>query len=111
MKELQHIDDDLIYDIIIGKNAQENWNIIDNAKSDDWWFHIDDFPSCHVILKTIENIKPSKKIINYCACLCKENSKLKNNKNVKIIYTQIKNIKKADIVGSVYTKNTKIIKC
>jgi len=110
MKELQYIENDNTYNIIIGKSAIENWYIIEKAKSDDLWFHIDNYPSCHVILRTIENIKPSKEIIIRCGLLCKENSKLRNQKNIKIIYTQIKNIKKADIVGSVYTKNTKIIK-
>ena len=40
------------FDIIIGKNAKENWDIIDNYSQSDIWFHLDNFPSCHVILKT-----------------------------------------------------------
>ena len=112
MKELKYYDinDNIEYDIIIGKNAQENWNIIDKANKNDYWFHIDKFPSCHVILTVHENIKPYKSVLYYCANLCKENSKYKNNKNVKINYTQIKNITKAEIVGSVYLKSSKTIK-
>ena len=83
----------------------------------DLWFHIADYPSCHVIIKkygieegdTEENINYSNQIIFLGANLCKKNSKYKNEKKIKIVYTLIKNIKKGKIIGSVYTKNEKYI--
>jgi predicted ribosome quality control (RQC) complex YloA/Tae2 family protein len=51
-------------------------------------------------------------VINFCAATCKEGSNVKFNKNVKIIYTKIKNvkIKKTDKPGTVTASNTKSTK-
>lgn len=105
--------EDYVYKISIGKNAQENWDIISSASQNDIWFHLGkDMPSPHVILK-IPNLFKLKKIPNYitkqCALLCKIHSKYNNIKKVPIIYTEIKNVIKTNIVGSVYTSNTKTI--
>lgn len=55
----------------------------------------------------------NKKYIKYItkqgALLCKQNSKYRSDKNVSIIYTQIKNITKTNIIGTVITTNTKTI--
>jgi len=113
MKEYDYhsIHDECKYKIKVGESAQENWDIIDNASQNDIWFHVEGHPSCHVILEIGDKKKiPHKSVINYCGSLCKEGSSLKNNKNTKIIYTNIKNVKKADNPGSVTTKNTKELK-
>jgi predicted ribosome quality control (RQC) complex YloA/Tae2 family protein len=100
-----------IYTIKVGENAQENWEIIGEANGSDIWFHVDKFPSCHVVLNA--NSIPLKKIhrsvINFCASICKEGSKQKNSKKVSIIYTEIRNvtINKKGAVGSVFTRKTK----
>lgn len=96
----------------IGKNKEENFEIIDQADLDDIWFHVNEFPSCHVIasLKDVNyNKKELYKIIKYGAVLCKKYSKYASVKNLDIIYTKIKNVKKTDIIGTVETSNTKII--
>jgi predicted ribosome quality control (RQC) complex YloA/Tae2 family protein len=100
------------YQIIIGRNAQENWNIIDTSDDNDIWFHLEDNPSPHVILKTnnINKNKISKNVIKLCSCLCKQYSKFNNMNNISIIYTEIKNIVKGKEVGSVITNNIKKIK-
>ena len=99
-------------EIIMGKSAEENWKIIDDSHENDIWFHLDDYPSPHIILKTNNrDIKLiNKQTLIHCASLCKEHSKYTNMKNISIIYTKIKNVKKADIIGSVFTSSTKIIK-
>lgn len=114
MKNLQIYDSVLknTFDIVIGTSAKENWEIIDNASETDIWFHLDDYSSSHVILKT-NNYKLkefNKQTFIYCAHLCKQHSKYKNQKNIEIIYTQIKNIKKGDIIGSVIVNNSKKLK-
>jgi len=49
-------------------------------------------------------------IIKKGAILCKQNTnKLKSCKNVSIIYTNITNVTKTDILGSVIATNTKCI--
>jgi predicted ribosome quality control (RQC) complex YloA/Tae2 family protein len=96
----------------IGKNAQDNFNIIDQANENDLWFHLADYPSCHVIA-SIPNLniskKELKKIIKQGALLCKINSKYKKENNLEVIYTEVKNVKKTEVIGEVITSNIKTI--
>jgi predicted ribosome quality control (RQC) complex YloA/Tae2 family protein len=107
-----NLNDELIY--IVGENAQDNWNLIDASSQNDLWFHLENHPSSHVVLKmpNIKNAekKISKQSIIHCAVECKNYSKLKNTKKVSVIYTEIKNVTKADKPGSVYTKKIRVIK-
>ena len=100
----------VLYIIKIGKNKEENWKIIQESEDNDFWFHLNDYPSCHVIITSNGNKKLDNKVLKRGAVLCKQYSKYSNFKNLEIIYTKIKNIKLSDEVGSVITKNTKIIK-
>lgn len=92
--------------IIIGQNAQENWNII-NFNCDFIWLHLNSFPSCHVIIK---DNNPDEEVLNYAAQLCKDNTKFKNLKNVKVCYTKCNNLKKGPDVGSVIYKSKRQVK-
>jgi predicted ribosome quality control (RQC) complex YloA/Tae2 family protein len=100
--------------ILIGQTQHENDEIIDQGDFEDFWVHASDNPSCHVVITsndyTMYTKKEIRKIITRGACLCKSNtSKLKNEKNVKFIYTKLKNVDKTDIPGQVVTINTKFI--
>lgn len=101
------------YKIIVGKNAIENWKIIDDAKAEDIWFHVDNVASCHVVLHMYNDFdfdcveKFRKDLIMECARICKTKSKSRDEKKVKIIYTTIDNIKKTHPVGSVKILNLK----
>ena len=97
---------DIIFNIYIGNTASENWKLIDNADDFDLWFHIDDDSSSHVIIKQIleknVDIIYNDEIIKIAAEYCKLYSKYKNScKKIKIIYSEIKNIKKGKCIGSV----------
>jgi predicted ribosome quality control (RQC) complex YloA/Tae2 family protein len=106
MKEDNTFENNLIR---IGQNAEENHFIIKNSNQNDIWFHLDKLPSCHVIISS-NNQEITKNMIYYCADLVKNNTKYKNFKNVKVIYTEIKNIKCNDVKGAVIIKGkTKII--
>lgn len=101
---------------IIGKNAQDNFDIIDESQDNDIWFHIENESSCHVIAKLSKELlleldkKELRTIIKKGSLLCKENTpKYKKEKKVCIIYTFCKNIKKTNIIGCVETQNTKQI--
>jgi predicted ribosome quality control (RQC) complex YloA/Tae2 family protein len=97
-----------IFEITVGRNSKENWELIDRSENDELWFHVDDKPSCHVFIKKPLNIDIiPKDVIIRGAQLCKEYSKYKNDKKVKIIYTTIDNIKKAKDIGSVRILNLK----
>lgn len=92
--------------IKIGKNAQENWDLID-IHPDFMWFHLNSFPSCHVI---IESDSPNDNEIKIAAELCKENTKYKNLKNIKVCYTTCSNLKKGTDIGSVIYKSKRKVK-
>ena len=92
--------------IIIGQNAQENWNLI-NFDCDYIWLHLNSFPSCHVI---IEDNNPEPEVLEYAAQLCKENTKYRNLKNLKICYTKCNNLKKGKDIGSVVYKSKRQVK-
>lgn len=98
----------------IGKNKNENFEVIDMGSDDDIWFHAKDESSCHVVCEIPDDInkKELRYIIKTGALLCKINTnKLKSLSNIEIIYTQIKNITKTEVPGCVLTKNTKTIVC
>ena len=102
MKELEF--NDTI--IILGENAQDNWNIID-FESDYIWLHLDSFPSCHVI---ICDESPDNETIMYASELCKSKTKYKNLKNVYVCHTKCSNLKKGNDVGSVVYKSKRQVK-
>jgi predicted ribosome quality control (RQC) complex YloA/Tae2 family protein len=98
----------------IGKTQNDNFSVIDKGTPDDLWFHAKHISSCHVVCEVPTDIikKDMKYIITAGALLCKNNTnKLKSEKNVEIIYTNIKNITKTTIPGAVTTQNTKVIIC
>jgi len=114
----------------IGKNAKNNFEIIDESDPNDIWFHLKDVSSCHVIacLKNIQyttrddelpnfydidfdtlDKKEKQQITTQGALLCKQYSRLKSMKNVEIIYTKIEHVEKLDVIGSVLTCQEKMI--
>jgi predicted ribosome quality control (RQC) complex YloA/Tae2 family protein len=92
--------------IIIGQNAQENWNIID-FNSGFIWLHLNSYPSCHVIIK---DDNPSQETLMFAAELCKENTKYRNLRNLKVCYTTCNNLKKGPDVGSIIYKSNRQVK-
>jgi predicted ribosome quality control (RQC) complex YloA/Tae2 family protein len=93
----------------LGRNAKENFELIDEANDINdnyWWFHTYDTSSGHCIVCS-ENI--DKQMILFAGSLVKRYSKLKDDKKVKIIYTQIKNIVKAKTIGQVIVSNNPFI--
>jgi predicted ribosome quality control (RQC) complex YloA/Tae2 family protein len=104
---IKSLDQSITYHI--GKNAQENYDIIDSAKADDIWFHVNNRPSNHVIAEMPEDIDRSqiRYIVKQGAVLCKQYSKYSSEKNVDIIWTRVKNVSKSGALGSVITTDTK----
>lgn len=98
-----------VYTIRRGVSAQDNWDLIDDSLPDDIWFHLDDHPSPHVVIKKEHSMQIPYRCINKAAQICKEYSKLTNSRRVKVIYTQIKYVKKADTVGAVHIRKTKLV--
>ena len=87
---------------IVGENSHENWNLLElynNLNEKYIWFHLDSFPSCFVFMLS-EDIMNTD-LLNYGALLCKNNTKYKNLKNIKICYTTINKLKKTENIGEV----------
>jgi predicted ribosome quality control (RQC) complex YloA/Tae2 family protein len=90
----------------LGKNAQDNWDIISKAENEWLWFHLDKFPSGHVIIcKNKDQINDEE--IKYACDLCVSNSKYKSLKNLGVVYCEINNLSIGEDVGSVYFKSNK----
>jgi len=97
----------------VGKDAQSNFDLLDQAESKDIWFHVEGAPSAHVIMEVGESWdkKQMRNAITQGAVLCKQHSKSKSDKKVVIVYTAVANVKKTNLVGSVTTSfcKTKVI--
>jgi predicted ribosome quality control (RQC) complex YloA/Tae2 family protein len=108
-KYIPYLDTTITYHV--GQNALDNFNILDKARLDDIWFHLENTSSGHIICKINEeyNKKELKYITVQGAVLCKQYSKRKSDKKVNIIYTRVKNVTKTNILGQVKIDNFKSI--
>ena len=91
----------------LGRNALENFDLIDNSYPEDWWFHLEDYPSGHCVISSTKNelFECNNEMKIFASNLIIQYSKAKNDKKVKIIFTQIKNLVKTKTVGQVIVKN------
>tara|TARA_B100001175_G_scaffold309498_1_gene311287 strand:- start:994 stop:1338 length:345 start_codon:yes stop_codon:yes gene_type:complete len=100
---------------VIGKNAQDNWDIFEKANTinpDYIWFHLNSFPSSYVIMyATLKELRDNSynDYLNYGAQLCKNNSKYRDLKNIKICYTSLKKLKKTEKIGELNVSGKKNI--
>ena len=94
-----------IINIVIGKNAEDNWKILAKSRQNDIIFHLDKLSSPYVIILNPPNIISSKTLY-YVASLCKEHSKYNNIDRVAVIYTTVKNVSRGDVLGSLIMKKT-----
>jgi len=96
----------------IGENAQDNFDLIDDSNPHDIWFHLNNNSSSHVVASIPEGLKRKEKgyVIRSGALLCKnDNAKSRTQKQVEIIFTAIRNVKKTDIAGSVELIESNVI--
>lgn len=96
--------------IYVGKNDKQNEYILSKiAKPEDYWFHAQDIPSSHIIVKVNGELKDE--IILKAAELTKRNSKAALGSKVSIVYTKRKFVKKNSNVkaGFVVYKNEKTV--
>ena len=73
------------FDVYVGENATENWELIDKYIEYKYtWFHLASFPSCHVFVDT-KYINPQT--IYMIANVCKQNTKFRNIKHLEKLNT------------------------
>lgn len=100
----------------IGKNAADNFAILDLAEPHHIWFHVEGSPSSHVIaavpsnFQTVADKKTILSIVKQGAVLCKQHSTSASDKKVPIMYAHVANVQKHDhIVGSVIASKYKTV--
>ena len=90
----------------LGENAQDNWDLFEKSKkiNENYiWFHLNSFASPYVIMyATMDDIKTMREsYLNYGASLCLENSKYSYLRDTKIIYCELKKLKKGNKIGEI----------
>ena len=96
---------------VVGKDANDNFQILQDSGHDDIWFHIDGSSSAHVIAKIPVGLTINKKhmlrIIKQGAVICKEVSKYASHKNVKIIFASVNDVTPTEKLGTVIVSKAK----
>ena len=97
------------YKIMLGTSERENVYLLENSKASDFWFHLKDRPSCHVIVQNSKKVIPDS-VINQAAVLCAKFS-VDFGGTYEVDFTQRRNVKiqsGANVLYNPYT--TTIIK-
>ena len=80
--------------IYAGKNnLQNDYITLRLADKKDIWFHVKDYPGCHVVVVTNETIPPDSTLTE-AATIAATYSKANDGKNIAVDYTWVKNVKK-----------------
>ena len=79
------------YKIMLGTSERENIYLLQNSKASDFWFHLKDRPSCHVIVQNTKKTIPDD-VINQAAVLCAKFS-VQNPGVYEVDFTQRRNVK------------------
>ncbi|HRM35671.1 MAG TPA: NFACT RNA binding domain-containing protein [Aliarcobacter cryaerophilus] len=79
------------FKIMLGANERENIYLLENSKASDFWFHLKDRPSCHVIVQNSKKDLPQN-IIEKAASLCAKFS-VDFGGTYEVDFTQRRNVK------------------
>jgi predicted ribosome quality control (RQC) complex YloA/Tae2 family protein len=91
--------------ILIGQNVKDNDQLLKLYGHTDYiWLHLKAYPSSHVVI--LDN-NPSYEIIELAAKACRDNTKYRSIKNLKVSYTKYNNVQKTTIPGAVNFKSNK----
>lgn len=100
------------FKIYIGKNNRQNDEIVSKVShGEDYWFHVQNAPGSHILLKVPDSNEPDDNIIYECCKLAKKYSTAKDSTKAGVIYTKRKFLKKPPgaNLGYVIYKNEKEI--
>jgi predicted ribosome quality control (RQC) complex YloA/Tae2 family protein len=93
------------YTIQVGKNQDENDEIITKASPEDYWLHLSSVPSPHCIILNPSGKRIHNKIIKHAAYLTKKYSKYTQTPKIEVDVTRIKFIQKTNKKGLVTITN------
>ena len=97
----------------LGENKYENWDLLENSKINDYFFHLESFSSGYVILISKNNLNefiPTTEMIFNSSLICKNGTKYKNYTNLKINYCKCYNVIKGNNVGEAIFKSNRKVK-
>ena len=92
------------YKIMLGRDERENIFLLENSRASDFWFHLQDEASSHVIVSNTKKVLPEKLIIEAAQICAKFSSDFGGTFNVD--YTQRRNVKiqnKANVLYNPYS--------
>ncbi len=92
----------------LGQTSKENWDILDEAKDHHLFFHLASFPSGYVILEYQEKYTPEMLVI--AAEICKNGTKYRKLRDLKVDYCSCDNLKKGEKTGEVIFKSKRNVK-
>lgn len=83
------------WDVLIGRNNRQNDHLTFRLASPyDLWFHTQEIPGSHVLLRLEAGAKPSDKDLQYVANLAAYYSQARHTSQVPVIYTDPKHVYK-----------------
>ncbi len=95
------------FKIMLGTSERENVYLLENSKASDFWFHLKDRPSCHVIVQNAKKELPLS-VITQAATLCAKFS-LDYAGTYEVDFTQRRNIKIQSGANVLYNPNNTIV--
>ena len=95
------------FKIMLGTSERENIYLLENSKASDFWFHLKDRPSCHVIVQNNKKTIPDS-VINQAATLCAKFS-IDFSGNYEVDFTQRRNVKIQSGANVLYNPYTTVI--
>jgi len=93
------------YRILLGKNAENNDELISAASDDDYWLHLSEYPSPHCIICNPSGKRIHSKVIQHAAYLTKKYSKYARVDKVSVDVTRIKFVQMTEKKGLVRVIN------
>ena len=97
------------FKIMLGSSERENIYLLENSKASDFWFHLKDRPSCHVIVQNTKKELPQS-VVNKAATLCAKFS-VDYNGVYEVDFTQRRNVKIQSGANVLYNPyNTTVVK-
>ena len=99
------------YMILIGKNKFENALLLKTSGPKDYWIHVKDYPSGHVIIKNPNEKRIPTKVIKRACCILKSsNNKHKYIPDLQFDIAKRENISLTNNIGEVIITKSSIIK-
>lgn len=83
------------YTVFVGRNNRQNDDLTLRVASPyDWWFHTQEIPGSHVILRLEAGDLPSEQDIQAAANIAAYHSQARQSAQVPVVYTLCKNVQK-----------------